>query len=578
MTYLCVPLAVPGVESVEGALADAARAAEHGGELVEWRIDGLDDADAIAGLVEQSPLPSVVTCRSRVEGGAFDGDGDELVRRLTAATAGPRKPMAIDVELLRVQADVPLAEALADLSRGCERGLIFSTHDFEGRPADLTRRVAAMAEHPWCAVVKAAWRARSLRDNLEAFELMREHRAVKPMVALCMGEFGLASRVLAGKFGGWMTFASLDAERGTAPGQPTLDELKRLYRWDRVGPATPVMGVVGWPVGHSLSPHIHNAGLDAVDGDGVYLPMPIPAEWEHFKATVGSWIDDEGLGFRGCSVTIPHKAHLLRFVAERGGAVEALSETIGAANTLVVRKDDGRNTKDEGGDSIRQASAGIRDRRSHQEDPKQASTDPHRSRFAPGPWSLLSAFNTDYAAALDAVCDAMGVGRDGLAGVRVGVLGAGGAAAAIVAAFASHGAAVVVYNRTRAKAEALAQRFAELDGDVVAAAADTLGEERVEVLINCTPVGMHPAVDATPAEGLFDASPRERLPGVVFDTIYNPARTRLLAEAEAAGCVTVSGVEMFVRQAGGQFTAWTGRPAPTDVFERVVRASLGDGG
>jgi len=540
MTYVCVPIAVPGFEAVELALTDAARAAEHGAELVEWRIDPLDDADSIATLVEESALPSVVTCRSEAEGGGFGGDGVELVRRLRAAIGGARRPMAIDVELLRVQRDAALAEALDELGGGCERGLIFSTHDFEGRPADLTRRVAAMAEHPACSVIKAAWRARSLRDNLEAFELMREYRAVKPVVALCMGEFGLASRALAGKFGGWLTFAALDAQRGTAPGQPTLDELKRLYRWDAVGADTPVHGVVGWPVGHSLSPHIHNAGFDAIDGcEGVYLPMPIPAEWEHFKATVGSWIDADWLHFGGCSVTIPHKGNLLRFVAERGGEVEALSETIGAANTLVVAR----------------AESGEREAES----------------------VALRAFNTDYAAALDAVCDAMGKRREELTGVRVGVIGAGGAAAAIVAAFAAHGATVVVYNRTREKADALVERFDGKAGQVVAAELDKLCDTCVEVLINCTPVGMHPKVDATPAEGLFDREDRSGvLPGagVVFDTIYNPAQTRLLREARAAGCVTVWGVEMFVRQAAGQFTAWTGQAAPMDVFERVVRESL----
>ncbi|MEM9253462.1 MAG: type I 3-dehydroquinate dehydratase, partial [Planctomycetota bacterium] len=488
-----------------------------------------------------------VTCRTEAEGGAFIGDGEELVDRYRAAIGGTRKPIAIDVELLRVEQDPTLAAALGELSAGCERGLIFSTHDFTGRPADLTRRVADMAEHPHCAIVKAAWRARSLRDNLEAFDLMREYRSVKPIVALCMGEFGLPSRVLAGKFGGWMTFAAIDADKGTAPGQPTLDEIKRLYRWDRITARTPVYGVVGWPVGHSLSPHIHNAGFDALDEQssvdrwrgGVYLPMPIADAWEQFKATVGAWVDYDGLDFGGCSVTIPHKAHLLRFVAERDGGVETLSDAIGAANTLVVSRQEG-----------------------HHE---------------PNDESAMRAFNTDYAAALDAVCAAMGIEHAMLQGVRVGVIGGGGAAAAIVAAFAAQGATVVVYNRTMSKADALVDRFNGNTGKVVAAPLDKLCDTCCAVLINCTPVGMHPNVDATPAEGLFDGETLEHRighPPVVFDTIYNPAETRLLREAKAAGCKTVSGVEMFVRQAAGQFTAWTGHAAPMDVFERVVHASL----
>ncbi|MEO0587133.1 MAG: type I 3-dehydroquinate dehydratase, partial [Planctomycetota bacterium] len=505
--------------------------------LIEWRIDGLAYSAAIGTLVERSALPSVVTCRTADEGGGFEGSGEELVARLMAAIAGSRKPLAIDVELARVKADAALAALLPALSEGCERGLIFSTHDFTARPADLTRQLADMAGHPLCAIMKAAWRARSLRDNLEAFELTADYSGAKPLCALCMGEFGLPSRVLARKFGGWMTFAALDSGVASAPGQPTLDELKRLYRWDTLTPDTAVLGVVGYPIGHSMSPPIHNAGLDALAEQGdpvdaVYLPMPIAPEYEPFKATIAAFLDMPSLRFRGCSVTIPHKANLLRFVAERGGDVDPLSDTIGAANTLVVEPGD-----------------------------------------TPGE-PKLRAFNTDYAAALDAVCDAMGVDRSGMAGKRVGVVGAGGASSAIVAAFAAHDATVVVYNRTVERAQALVDRFNGQTGKVVAAPLDKLCDTCCDVLINATPIGMHPKTDATPAPGLFTPDTPQQNPRVVFDTIYNPATTVLLAEADAAGRATISGIEMFVRQAAGQFTAWTGKPAPLDVFEQVVRDRL----
>ena len=120
-------------------------------------------------------------------------------------------------------------------------------------------------------MIKIAWLARSLRDNLEAFELLRTRR--KPMIALCMGRFGLMSRVLAPKFGGFLTFASLDGSSGTAPGQISISDMKKLYRWDALSPSTKVYGVVGSPIMHSMSPAIHNAGFEAVGFDGVYLPM-----------------------------------------------------------------------------------------------------------------------------------------------------------------------------------------------------------------------------------------------------------------------------------------------------------------
>lgn len=519
------------VHSLEQGLADAARAAEFGADLVEFRVDTfVDDLDGVARLVGGSPLPCILTCRAAWEGGQFDGDEAQRIALFERMGQLPQGPAYLDVEL-KAYAESPAVAAAVDRVVGhadragvATPGLILSSHDFTRRPADLLQKIEAMAAAPACRVIKVAWHARSLRDNLEAFEVIGH--GYKPTVALCMGEFGLPSRVLARKFGALLTFAALDDSptSGTAPGQPSLRELKSLYRWDAIGRGTRVYGVIGYPVGHSMSPPIHNAGFDAVDHDGVYLPMPIPPEYEHFKATVGAWLDFEPLHFRGASVTIPHKENLLRFVAERGGRneIEPLAERIGAANTLTVRED-----------------------------------------------GSLYASNTDYAAALDAVCDGLSIGREELAGKRVAVIGAGGAARAIVAGFAACGARVTIYNRTPDRARQLAGAFA---GEVAAAGLDALRDAASDVFINCTPIGMHPHVDATPMAGPVAAWG----PGtVVFDTIYNPVETRLLREAKAAGCVTIPGTEMFVRQAAAQFELWTGRPAPLGVFRRVLRAHLG---
>ena len=210
-----------------------------------------------------------------------------------------------------------------------------------------------------------------------------------------------------------------------------------------------------------------------------------------------SWLDFEGLHFRGASVTIPHKANLLRFVEEQGGEVEPLAAAIGAANTLTKRED-----------------------------------------------GCLYASNTDYAALLDAVCDAWGVERGALSGRRVAVLGAGGAARAAVAGFTDAGCGVTVFNRTADKAAALAARFG-----ATSAPLDECDPLSFDVVINCTPVGMHPNVDATPlalAErpststtyekpSASSQTPDPRPQTLVFDTIYNPAETRPVAGGEGRG-------------------------------------------
>jgi len=523
------------VHDLEHALADAARAAELGADLVEFRIDTFtDDPKAITELVQRSTLPSIITCRPTWEGGAYDGDEQTRISLLEHAGVGPRKPVYIDLELVAYQKSANLRQKIGlvvddpDRPRQTDTGLILSSHDFDGRPSDLFRKVKDIADAPRCRVVKVAWHARSLRDNLEAFELIRQQ--VKPTIALCMGEYGLASRVLAKKFGALLTFASIDEATGTAPGQPTLQEIKSLYRWDKIDADTRVFGVIGFPVGHSMSPAVHNAGFDAAGVNGVYLPMPIPPEYEHFKATAASWLAEPALHFGGASVTIPHKENLLRFVKEQGprGEVEELAERIGAANTLHVR-DDGS----------------------------------------------LYACNTDYAALLDAVCDGLSIAREGLEGKRVAVIGAGGAARAAVAGFRHYGASVTVYNRTIKRAEALAKQF-----DADAAPLADLSASEAEVYINCTPIGMHPNIDASPLDLIPQSSELRHpfRPGVVvFDTIYNPVRTKLLRDAAASGCATIPGTEMFVRQAAAQFQLWTGKEAPLDVFRNVLNERLHSG-
>ncbi|MFM7134432.1 MAG: type I 3-dehydroquinate dehydratase, partial [Planctomycetota bacterium] len=352
MSMICVPIAVSEAGEIPLALERAARAKLVGARLVEWRCDGLASHDgafeAIARLVRESPLPAIVTVRSAEEGGSCTLAENARLALLARVARGPGAPRMIDVEHAALASDLArglLSAAIASSEgRGEGRGdgdqparVVGSTHDFDGRPADLTQRFEALQHDPLVSVAKLAWTARSLRDNLEAFDLLAVR--AKPTIALCMGEFGLMSRVLAPKFGGFLTFAA-DAEgAGTAPGQPTVRDLRDLYRFGSIGPATRVFGVIGWPVAHSRGPELHNRWFRERGADAVYLPIPVPPEYEHFKATVLELAGFAPLDFRGASVTLPHKEHLVRLVRESGGAVDPLASRIGAANTLMVRAD-----------------------------------------------------------------------------------------------------------------------------------------------------------------------------------------------------------------------------------------------
>lgn len=541
MSFLAVPLFVDAPDAVDDCLERARRAVERGARLIEWRVDALaDDTDAamhIARLVRESPAPCIVTCRPTSEGGLFDGDDTDRVSLFERLATGDDRPRYLDVELAtyarsdNLRQKVNLAVAHDKQARDLETSLILSSHDFDGRPADLLQRIEAMTNEPACAVVKIAWFARSLRDNLEAFDLLTERH--KPTIALCMGRFGLMSRVLAPKFGGLLTFAADRPAAGTAPGQPTLDDLVETYRFTKIGRETRVYGVIGWPAEHSKGPLLHNAGFEAVGHDGVYLPMPIPPEWEHFNATVGAMVDHPRLDFSGASVTLPHKEHLLRFVRKRGGRVDPLIDAIGAANTLVVDAD-----------------------------------------------GALHAMNTDAPAAIETLCEGMCARPADLHGMRAAVVGAGGVARAIVAGLVAIGVKVVVFNRSRDRAESLAadfhgRRFGDSpEAHVVVGENASLGCGCFPIMINATSIGMAdgPEPDGNPFETLAgDADVPLDDSVTVFDTVYTPERTPLICEAEARGARTITGSGMFLRQAALQFARWTGKDAPIEQWRQVLR-------
>lgn len=565
MCLICCPLHVDSVDAIADGIDRARAAVAEGARLIEWRVDLLaEEAHAIAlrsieHLVRECPAACIVTIRPSWEGGLYGGSETDRISLLEALGTGTHAPTYVDIELDAYRTSrnrrqkVNLAVEHERQSREGMPRLILSTHDFRGRPADLTQRAAAMAGEPACAVMKLAWHARSIRDNLEAFDLVAER--VKPTVALCMGEFGLLSRVLAPKFGAAFTFAALARGAESAPGQPTIRELRSRYRFDRIGRETKVFGVVGWPVAHSLSPAVHNAGFDAAGFDGVYLPLPVPAEWEHFKASVGSMIDHRRLTFRGASVTIPHKEHLVRFVRERGGHVGALASALGAANTLTV---------DEEGQ--------------------------------------VACSNTDAPAAVDVLAHALGEKGDALRsleGVRVAILGAGGVARAVAGGVALAGGDAVVFARRPEQARRLADEVgravASLDpaaleasersaavssvGKVVAGAAASLGCGCFHAFVNCTPVGMAGGSDPdgdpidSISEGFADGIGYGGV--VAFDTVYVPERTPWLQVAADRGARCVTGTAMFLRQAERQFRRWTGSLPATGLFERALAQRAG---
>jgi len=481
--------------------AEMGRAFAAGADAVECRLDFLREApsqEKLAALLRRPRGEVIVTCRPQRAGGRYQGE--ESTRLAMLAWAGQLGADFVDVEL-----DVPPAS-------WPKARIILSHHDFTGGPKDLEAVVAALEKSP-AQVAKIALMGEGPEEAFGALEVLRGSN--KPTISLCMGQAGLLSRVLARKFGAFGTFASLSSGRESAPGQPSLEEFRELYRWESIGAKTQVLGVIGCPVGHSMSPAVHNRAFDVAGVDAVYLPVLIQPGRARFERFMDALMARPWLDWRGLSVTIPHKENALAWVGP--GRCDELAGRIGAVNTLTI-----------------------------------------------SPTGEVRGYNTDCDAAVEALCAGMGISRAELGGISAAIIGAGGVARAIVAGLRHYGADVTIYNRTLSRAEALAEEFG-----CRAAELPKAQSTEAEVLVNCTSVGMHPHVDATPVKMI---PPTVK---AVFDTVYNPLQTRLLTQAREAGAVTISGLEMFLNQAAAQFELWTGRPAPRQAMSAVLLERLG---
>ena len=474
-------------------IAEHQHLVEQGAKLVELRLDYINGEINLKRLIAERPCPVVVTCRRQRDGGKFSGNEEQRVLLLRTA-------IAEGVEYVDLEDDVA-----SSIPRFGSTKRIVSLHDFRQTPRDLDaahRRMSRLDPD----VVKICTMANHPSDNLRLLQLTRQ--AEIPTIGLCMGDMGIPSRVLAGRFGAPFTYATFHHERVLAPGQLSYQQMTEVYHYDRIGAETDVYGVIADPVGHSLSPLIHNSAFLQADLNKVYIPVRVPREdLGHFIDEAPQW------GIKGLSVTIPHKESVLEKLTEADGAVRG----IGATNTVVF---DGEAKR---------------------------------------------GYNTDYRAAMTSLEEAAKLtGKEEkslLKGKTALVLGAGGVGKAIAYGLMRRGATVVLTDGVPEQATELAKRFQ-------CRAVDWAARHGVspDLLFNCTPVGMHPNVDETP----FDKH-HLRPSMIVFDAVYNPESTLLVKDARDRNCAVITGVDMFVRQACFQFKLFTGQDGPADLMRDVIK-------
>lgn len=476
-------------------IAEHKHLAEQGAELVELRVDYIMRAVNLKRLIADRPCPVIITCRREQDGGKWEKSEQERIMLLRSA-------IVEGVDYVDLEEDIA-----GSIPRFGKTKRIVSYHNFHETPKDI-REIHERMKSLDPDIIKLATMAHNPRDNVRMLELISESEV--PTVAFCMGDIGTPSRILGARFGAPFTYATFHQDRTLAPGQLSFQQMRDTYHYDDITPTTEIYGVIADPIGHSMSPAVHNAAFRALKMDKLYIPIRVPSE------DLGDFMSYcRGFGLRGLSVTIPHKEAILDHVDSTDRAVDH----IGAANTVVM----------DGFDKM--------------------------------------AYNTDFRAALDSIDATLGRGGsvDVLAGRSAIVLGAGGVAKAVVHALKLRNVEVTISSRTMEKSEALAEKFS-----CKAIEWRHRYEVKCDMVINCTPIGMHPHVNETPYEGRH-----LRRSMIVFDTVYNPERTLLIKEARDVSASVVTGVDMFVRQAALQFKLFTEQEAPEEVMREAIKKTIG---
>ena len=479
-------------------------------DIAELRVDCLnpDERLYIRSFPENAGLPVILTIRRDVDGGYFsEGEGARvklLANGLAYANADSRYNFAyVDIE---DDFDVP---SLEEAARTFGTRIIRSYHNVNGVIDDIPAKLNSM-KRAGDEIIKMACFVKTTEEALRVFQASKTSIG-QDKILICMGHYGIYSRVLAERFGSFLTYSSALSEVETpgAPGQMDVRELAELYRFRKITKKTKIYGIVGNPLKSSVSPWFFNNvfGLDNIDA--VYAPFPSDSIDSFFE--LANELDVQGL-----SITVPYKEAVLPYLAKKSAAVQS----IGACNTMYRSADGtwmGENT-DCGGFS----------------------------------YSLLDFIN-----------------RKNLKNKRISIIGAGGVARAVASEIFRLGGKALILNRSIHKAKNIAAQYG-----FRWAGLDTQGIELMskfsDIIIQTSSVGMEGHDDKDPLE-LYAFSGKEE----VMDLIYTPPETRFLKRAAAAGCRTINGYDMVIRQACLQHVNFRGDEIPHQLLARINTMGAG---
>ena len=488
-------------------IAEHERLAEEGIKLVELRLDFLRREPDLHRLIPPRPTATVITARRKQDGGLWQETEEKRLMLLRSAIVA--EPEFVDLE-------VDIADQIPPFGKTRR---IISYHNPETMPVDLEGLHREMlTKKPYFIKIAVTPNSFEEMHRFLVFVRQKNEEARKlgekgvRVIGICMGEMGKAARILSKRFCMPYTYSTFSDDRIIAPGMLVYRDLLDLYHYDHIDNETSVFGIIGNPVGHSLSPLVHNRSFLEQHLNAVYVPFQIK------DTDVADFIRlAPEFGLHGISVTIPHKVAVINHLTK----AEAAVEKIGACNTVVFRQM---------GERV--------------------------------------GYNTDYIAAITGIEVACGGNildeESVLKNRRALVLGSGGAGMALAYGLVHRGAMVTVTDADSERAVELAKHLG-----CEHVRWDMRESMQVDIVVNCTPLGMYPKVDETP---FSKGSLRSNM--LVFDAVYNPEHTLLIKSAQDKGCKVVTGVEMFVGQACYQFKLFTGEKTSAAKMRLLVKDAI----
>jgi 3-dehydroquinate dehydratase/shikimate dehydrogenase len=477
-------------------------------DIVELRVDCLDPDErlSIRRFPELAGLPVIMTIRRDVDGGHFKGGEGARVKLLARGLAFADADSRMNFAYMDIEEDLDVP-SLEEAARTFGTRIIRSYHNLDGSVIDIPAKIRSM-QRSGDEIVKIAVNVNSTSEVLRMFQASQVFPKLDKIL-ICMGHYGIYSRVLAEKFGSFLTYSSAlsESEVAGAPGQLDVRELSELFRFRKITNKTTIFGVVGHPLKSSISPWFFNTIFGLENTDAVYAPFPTDSIYDLLD------LADE-LDVKGLSVTVPYKEAVVQRLMGSSAAVKS----IGACNTMF----------------------------------RYTSGDDSTSWY--GENTDVTGFSDSLLAFVD---------KKNLKWLKITIIGAGGVARSVAAEIHRLGGKALILNRTVHKARSLALQYNFRYGGLDSQGVDQMAGYN-DIIIQTTSAGME-GYEESELLDLYSFTGKE----VVMDLIYTPPQTTFLKRAAAAGCRTLNGFDMVIRQACLQYSHYMGKEVPVQILSRI---------